>query len=185
MMIKHYDINSTDNRDEALIARAVQYVKKPLWAYFRPMIRGTEHIPEGAGLYVGNHSGGIMTPDSFLFGCEVFEKRGLKDLPFGLTHVTAIKAPLVHQIIVPLGAIKASHQNAHKLFQQGKKVLVYPGGDIDALRPFRDKDRIIFEERRGYIRLALREHVPIIPVISAGSRQRPPPKGRGLKESLC
>ena len=109
-MIKHYDINSTDNRDEALIARAVQYVKKPLWAYFRPMIRGTEHIPEGAGLYVGNHSGGIMTPDSFLFGCEVFEKRGLKDLPFGLTHVTAIKAPLVHQIIV--GVVTAWKERA-------------------------------------------------------------------------
>ncbi|MBW2162622.1 MAG: hypothetical protein JRH14_22135 [Deltaproteobacteria bacterium] len=47
--------------------------------------------------------------------------------------------------------------------------MVYPGGDLDAFRPSRDRGRVVFGPRRGYVRLALREGVPIIPVVSAGS----------------
>lgn len=48
-------------------------------------------------------------------------------------------------------------------------MLVYPGGDIDSWRAQRDRDKVVFGPRRGYIRLALREAVPIVPVISAGA----------------
>jgi 1-acyl-sn-glycerol-3-phosphate acyltransferase len=47
--------------------------------------------------------------------------------------------------------------------------MVYPGGDLDAMRPFRHRNRIVFGGRRGYMRLALREGVPIVPVVAAGS----------------
>ncbi len=95
--------------------------------------------------------------------------RGLDDVPYGLGHEFAISLPIVHQVIVPLGAVRAGHDNAHRLFERGKKVIVYPGGDVDNMRPYRHRNRIIWDGRTGFARLAIREGVPIIPVVTAGS----------------
>jgi 1-acyl-sn-glycerol-3-phosphate acyltransferase len=164
-----YDIDSLENRDPELIDRAYRLVARPLERYFRSQVRGLERIPPGAGLFVGNHSSAMLTPDSFIFGAALYRRFGIRECPFGLGHEIAIRLPIVHQIIMPLGAVRASHENAHRLFERGHKVLVYPGGDVDALRPFRDRNRVVFGGRRGYIRLALRERVPLIPVVSAGA----------------
>jgi 1-acyl-sn-glycerol-3-phosphate acyltransferase len=111
----------------------------------------------------------MLTPDSFIFGSAVYGEHGIDAVPYGLGHEVAISLPVIHQIIVPLGAVRASHENAHRLFARDAKVIVYPGGDVDAMRPYRHRNRIVFGGRRGYIRLALREGVPIIPVVAAGA----------------
>jgi 1-acyl-sn-glycerol-3-phosphate acyltransferase len=164
-----YDIDSLENRDPELIDRLHRWLAAPLRRYFRAQVRGLERIPDGPALLVGNHSSGIITPDLFVFGAALYEARGLAGLPYGLAHEVAMRLPVAHQIIVPCGAVRASHENAHRLFARGEKILVYPGGDVEAMRPFRDRDRIVFDGRRGYVRLALRERVPIVPVVSAGS----------------
>jgi len=167
-LFRTYDIDSLENRDEALLERVAALFHRVLTGYFRAQVRGLERIPPGAGLYVGNHSGGIMTPDSFVFGAELWDAHGVEYLPYGLGHEFAISAPLLHQIIVPLGAVRASHENADRLFARGHKVIVYPGGDIDSMRPSRRRHELVFGGRTGYIRAALRNDVPVIPVVSAG-----------------
>lgn len=167
--MRRYDIDSLDNRDPVLIERWITVIEDVVQPYFRCQVRGLERIPPGAALYVGNHSGGLITPDTFLFGAAVYRAHGIDALPYGLGHEFAISLPLVHQLIVPLGAVRAGHASAHGLFARGSKVLVYPGGDYDAMRPFRHRNRVVFGGRRGYIRLALREGVPIVPVVTAGS----------------
>ncbi len=139
--------------------------------HFRPVVRGLDHIPPGPGLYVANHNGGFLTPDTYTFCAAVLRRLGTGELPYGLAHEFAMSLPGFHQLIVPLGAVRASHENARRLFARGHKVLVYPGGDIDSMRAWRDRERVVFGSRRGYIRLALREGVPIIPVVSAGAHE--------------
>ncbi len=168
-MLKKYDIDSLDNRDEKRIRRLYRFWHWALMKYFRAEVRGVERIQPGAGLYVGNHSSGLLTPDSFVFGCEVYRVHGIDACPYGLGHEWAISLPVLHQVIVPLGAVRASHDNAHRLFARGRKVIVYPGGDVDAMRPYRHRNRIIWDGRTGFARLAIREGVPIIPVVTAGS----------------
>lgn len=58
---------------------------------------------------------------------------------------------------------------AYAAFRAGASVLVYPGGAEDVFRPHRMRDKIYFAQRRGFIKLALRENVPIVPAISWGS----------------
>jgi 1-acyl-sn-glycerol-3-phosphate acyltransferase len=50
-------------------------------------------------------------------------------------------------------------------------VLVFPGGDIDACKPTSAQYTIRFGRRRGFMRLAIREQVPIVPIVSAGAHQ--------------
>lgn len=164
-----YDVDSIDNRDPKLIERLTHTLGPVLERYFSPEVRGLELIPEGAALYVGNHSGGLLSADSFILGQHLFERHGVDAVPYGLAHDLAVKLPVLQQILVPLGAVRASPDAAHRLFEAGRKVLVYPGGDRESLRPFKDRNRVEFAGRKGYMRLAVREGVPIVPIVAAGA----------------
>lgn len=164
-----YDVDSIDNRDRRAIERTIRFLEPVLEAFFHPVVRGLERIPSGPGLYVANHSGGILFPDAYVLGTSVYRHGGMEDLPYVLAHDMAVRPPIANQIFVPLGGVRASPENAHKLFSAHRKVLVYPGGDVEAMRPFRDRDRIVFGPRRGYLRLAISEGVPILPVVTAGA----------------
>ncbi|MFP4599093.1 MAG: 1-acyl-sn-glycerol-3-phosphate acyltransferase [Persicimonas sp.] len=164
-----YDPNRFDQRNERLIELGAQFVERCVVPYHRATIRGVERIPSGPALYVGNHSGALLSIDTFIAFARVFARRGLDDLPFGLAHSVAVRAPLLNQILVPLGAVEASHDNLERAFDAGKKVLVYPGGDIDSMRPFRHRNRVKFGGRTGFMRAALRHRVPIVPLVAAGA----------------
>lgn len=165
------DIDSLDNRNEAFIEDLSEYFGSLAHRYFSYQPTGFDRIPDGAGLYVGNHNGGILSPDTFLFSSQVFKERGIEDIPYALTHEAILQLPFFHQVATRIGCIRANHENASKVFSAGKKVLVYPGGDEDVFRPFRERNNIVFGGRQGYIRLALRENVPIIPVVTAGAHE--------------
>lgn len=164
-----YDVDSIDNRDPELIARISRTLGPALERYFSPSVRGLERVPEGAALYVGNHSGGLLSADSFILAHHLFERYGVDAVAYGLAHDLAVRAPGLQQMLVPLGAVRASNDAAHRLFEAGRKVLVYPGGDRESLRPFRDRNRVTFAGRKGYMRLAIREGVPIVPIVAAGA----------------
>ncbi len=163
------DPNSIHSRSATTIQALSAWIGPILDTYFMAEVRGLERVPEGAGLYVGNHNGGICSADSFIFANHLLERLGVDAVPYGLGHDLAVDIPILKHILVPLGAVRASSQMAHRIFSEGMKVLVYPGGDVDSLRCYRDRDRIMFDGRKGYLRLALREGVPIIPVVAAGA----------------
>ena len=164
-----YDVDSIENRDPKAIERTLRMLEPALERWFHPEVRGLERIPEGKGLYVANHNAGILIFDVYILGSALYRSRGLDDLPFALAHDLAVLSPIAHELLVPLGAVRASPANARKLFAAEKKVLVYPGGDKEAFRPWLQRDRIVFGRRMGYVRLALREGVPIIPIVTAGA----------------
>jgi 1-acyl-sn-glycerol-3-phosphate acyltransferase len=47
--------------------------------------------------------------------------------------------------------------------------MVYPGGDLEAMRPYRARNEVRFGGRQGYIRTALKAGVPIVPVAAQGA----------------
>jgi 1-acyl-sn-glycerol-3-phosphate acyltransferase len=65
--------------------------------------------------------------------------------------------------------VPAHPENARKLLERDRAVLVYPGGDRDAYKPWAARHRVTFAGRMGFIRLALRTQAPIVPVVSVGA----------------
>ena len=53
----------------------------------------------------------------------------------------------------------------------GAPVLVYPGGDYETFRPTWHSDQIEFGGRKGFIKLALEQGVPIVPVVAVGGQE--------------
>jgi 1-acyl-sn-glycerol-3-phosphate acyltransferase len=171
LLNKSPDINSLDNRNPERIRLLVRTFQPLLWRYFRPIIQGLERIPEGSAIFVGNHNGALLMPDMFIFGIALYEHFGINGLPYGMGHETGIGFPILHRLLLPIGAVRGCQHNGSRLLGAGEKLLAYPGGELDSMRSFRDRNRIFFGKRRGYIRLALRERVPIIPVVSSGAHE--------------
>ena len=138
--------------------------------YFRAEVQGLERIPAGAALLVGNHSGGMGSPD-FVFAARFFAHFGASEPLYALGHDMITRAPLLGRFLRRFGVVRASPENALRILRNGGKVLVYPGGNLDSLRPWKDRKRIQLGGRTGFIKIALEADVPIIPVITAGSHE--------------
>jgi 1-acyl-sn-glycerol-3-phosphate acyltransferase len=158
-------------RDDAFVAAQLERIDR-LLAPFRPELRGLERLPaHGPYLCVGNHSGGLYTPCMWAFLARWYRHLGLREPAFFLGLDMALALPGVGSIYRRMGALPASAENAAMAFRIGAPVLVYPGGDHEAFRPWRDRGRIDFGGRAGFVRLALEHGVPVIPVTAAGSHE--------------
>lgn len=161
---------SLDRREEEFIKFLM-----PLWGwfydyYFRVKTSGWEQIPPGKVLFVGSHNGGLVVPDMYMMMYDWFRRFGFSRPVYGLMHPRIWEVSLqVAQLAEKLGAIKAHPKMAIAAFRQDASVLVYPGGGEDAFRPHNLRNKIYFAGRKGFIKLALREEVPIVPLISHGA----------------
>ena len=50
-------------------------------------------------------------------------------------------------------------------------MLVYPGGDYEVHRPSWERNRVDFGGRKGFIRLAIEQDVPLVPVVAVGGQE--------------
>ena len=158
-----------DAWDPEYIRRTLPILGRLYRNYFRGEVTGLERIPEGPALLVGNHSGGTMIADTFVFATCFYERFGPERRFHQLAHDIAARLPGLG--IRPWGTLRASHENAKKAFALGAPVLVYPGGDWETFRPSWHTDRIEFADRKGFIHLACEEEVPIVPVVSIGGQE--------------
>jgi 1-acyl-sn-glycerol-3-phosphate acyltransferase len=162
---------SLDQRDPSFIKALM-----PLWAwlynyYFRVQTSGWEHIPpEQKVLFVGSHNGGLSAPDMFMVMYDWFRRFGVERPVYGLMHASVWQgSPFLAQLATQAGAIVAHPKMAIAALRQGASVLVYPGGAKDVFRPHSLRHQIYFANNQSFIKLALREQVPIVPVISLGA----------------
>lgn len=140
--------------------------------YFRLRFEGVERVPAGPVLLVGNHSGGLLPSEAFFTPLAIHDRFGPERAVYSLAHDFLFEDPTLRRYATRLGALRAGHDSAHHALALGHCVLVYPGSDLDTFRPFRDRGKIVLGGRHGFIQLALRERVPIVPVVTAGTHEQ-------------
>jgi 1-acyl-sn-glycerol-3-phosphate acyltransferase len=139
--------------------------------YFRAEARGLGNIPEeGPVLLVGNHSGGNLTPDTGVLTLAFSSYFGVERKFFQLAHNLVLSMPGL-SFLRKFGTVAASPENAEKALKSGAALLVYPGGDHEVHRPIWERHKVDFDGRKGWIRLALQQRVPIVPVVSVGGQE--------------
>ena len=162
--------NGVDAWDPNYIRRVLPAWRSIMGTYFRGEVHGLDNIPaDGPSLLVGNHSGGTMIADTFVFAGEFYAHFGPDRRFHQLAHDIAVRVPGTG--ISRWGTVAASHENARRAFDKGAPVLVYPGGDYETFRPSWHSDRIEFGGRKGFAKLALERGVPIVPVVAIGGQE--------------
>lgn len=140
--------------------------------YFRAEVIGLDSIPStGSALLVANHNGGITSFDPLLLGLRWYERTGGQDFVRFLGHDLMTVIPVLGELLLRLGMIRASHRVADRALAAGHKVLVFPGGNYEAFRPFSERHQVELHGRTGFVRLALRHRCPVLPVLFLGGHE--------------
>jgi 1-acyl-sn-glycerol-3-phosphate acyltransferase len=160
-----------DERDPDYIREQLPLMWLAASIWYRGEVRGLGNIPDsGPVLLVGNHSGGNLTPDTVVFTLAFNTYFGVERAFYQLAHNLVLSMPGLGRLR-KFGTVAASPRNAAKALGSGAALLVYPGGDYEVHRPSWERNKVDFDGRTGFIRLALDHDVPIVPVVSIGGQE--------------
>ena len=160
-----------DDRDPDYIREnlSLSWLVASLW--YRAEVRNLGNIPErGRVLLVGNHTGGNLSPETIIFTLAFSTYFGVERRYHQLAHNLVLASPL-GPFLRRFGTVAASHSNARKALESEAAVLVFPGGDWEVHRPSWQSARIDFAGRKGFVRLALEQDAPIVPVVTIGGQE--------------
>lgn len=158
--------------DQAYVDKQAPVVHRLLERYFRPQVDGLANVPDIPFLGVGNHGGGTLMPDTFVWTSAYHtSKRAVPLLTLSHSGIFSVYPRRLVRSLSRLGAIRADARVALAALRQGNAVQVYPGGDRDACRRYGDRNRVVFAGHRGYVKLAQKAKVPIVPVVSIGAQE--------------
>jgi 1-acyl-sn-glycerol-3-phosphate acyltransferase len=148
-------------------------IQRPLWAflndyYFRLEVDGWDRVPDEPSLLIGIHSGGSLTMDAWTL-VEAWQRHfDGKRVLHGTAHDVLMAAPGLGDYFRACGVIPASRAGVSAALEAGHDVIVWPGGEQDAMRNWRKRDQAILAGRKGFVRQAMRSGVPIVPVATVG-----------------
>lgn len=172
MIVEPENTDPRGHIDIPAIRGVVRVVQAMGRYYFRHRVHGLERVPDGPTLVVGNHSGGKIPIDTFLFCSSWYDHFDFGRPLYALMH-DALFHPVarLQRSLRRVGCVKANWENAREILTNGHSLIVLPGGDYETYRPFRERNRIDFAGRTGFIRVALETGVPVTPVVQIGGHE--------------
>jgi 1-acyl-sn-glycerol-3-phosphate acyltransferase len=152
----------------------VRTVYEPLYRhYFRVEWEGLEHIPtDGGALLVANHAGAIPSDaPAIMHGIETELKRPV----YGLAEYVFRTLPVVGTAWARAGGVTANPHNAYRLLREQQQLaLVFPEGTKATSKPYTERYRLRRFGRGGFVEIAMRAGVPIVPIAVIGSEEAMP-----------
>ncbi len=141
--------------------------------WFRVEWEGLDKIPtDGGALLVANHAGAIPSDaPAIMHGIETELKRPV----YGMADYFFVKTPVVGTLWSRLGGLAAHPDNAYRLLRQQKQlVLVFPEGSKGPSKHMSERYRLRRFGRGGFVEIAMRAGVPIVPIAVVGAEESMP-----------
>jgi 1-acyl-sn-glycerol-3-phosphate acyltransferase len=149
-------------------------VYDPLYRYwFRAEWEGLEHVPRtGGALIVANHAGAIPSDAPVIMhGIETELLRPV----YGLAENLLRALPGVGTIWSRVGGVAAHPENAYRLLHDDRQlVLVFPEGTKGTGKLYRDRYKLHRFGRGGFVEIAMRSGVPVVPIAVVGAEESMP-----------
>jgi 1-acyl-sn-glycerol-3-phosphate acyltransferase len=177
---------SLDALDPAWIERQ-KYFWNPLMDYwFRMEIEGWERLPAPPALLVGVHSGAPFVWDAWTVGIQWWRRFGADRPLHGTAHDALMAAPGIGGFFRRMGVLPAAPDSIAAALAAGRDVALWPGGEVDALRPWTKRDEAVLAGRTGFVRMAIQAGVPIVPIATVGGPDSMPVllSGRRIARAL-
>jgi 1-acyl-sn-glycerol-3-phosphate acyltransferase len=158
--------------DEGLTKQVLRPLVKPLYEnYFRVKTLGIDRIPdEGPALLIANHSGTIPLDSvmmQYAVGTEHPKERLVRTVGADLVW----QLPLIGPLARKSGNVVACDEDAYELIRRGELVGVFPEGFKGVGKGWQQRYKLQRFGRGGFIEVALRSRVPIIPVSIVGAEE--------------
>jgi len=149
-------------------------VYDPLYRHwFRVDWEGLEKIPRSGGaLLVANHAGAIPSDAPVIMhGIEAELGRPV----YGLADYFFRQAPWMGTMWARVGGVPAHPDNALRILRdQGDLCLVFPEGTKGPSKTYTDRYRLRRFGRGGFVEIAMRAGVPVIPIAVVGAEESMP-----------
>lgn len=146
----------------------------PLYRHwFRVEWDGLEKIPsDGGALLVANHAGAIPSDAPVIMhGIETELERPC----YGLADNFFRTLPVIGTLWNRLGGLPAHPDNAYRLLHdQGQLVLVFPEGAKGPAKTFDERYQLRRFGRGGFVEIAMRSGVPVVPIAVIGAEESMP-----------
>jgi 1-acyl-sn-glycerol-3-phosphate acyltransferase len=148
-------------------------LQDPFWQflcdyYFRLELDGWQRLPNEPSLLVGVHSGGALTMDAWTLVHAWWQRFGETRTLNATAHDVLMAAPLLGDYFRMTGVIAATGKGVATALESGHDVVIWPGGEQDAMRSWRKRDQAVLAGRKGFVKMAIRTGVPIVPVATVG-----------------
>lgn len=154
--------------DQLLYRVMPRFVMEIMRKYFQLEVEGLENLPRrGAALIAPNHSG-YSGFDAMVLTHEIH--RGTGRIARVLTHHLWFLTKATALPATKLGFIEANMNNGRKQLQKKNLVVVFPEGEYGNFKPSTKRYRLQ-EFKRGFLRMAILEQVPIVPALVIGAEE--------------
>ncbi|RJS25144.1 acyltransferase [Corallococcus sp. H22C18031201] len=164
-------------KDAALVENLQPVLDFLYGPYWRVSVQGAEMVPSGAAILVANHSGALPYDGLVMAQAIARERPDLRE-PRWLVEDQVFHAPVLGTLFNRLGAVRACPENALRLLDEQRPVVVFPEGYQGLSKPFAERYRLKRFGRGGFVKLALRTGAPIVPVAIVGAEETSPLLGR-------
>jgi 1-acyl-sn-glycerol-3-phosphate acyltransferase len=160
-------------RSERVRALARQLYDPIYRRWFRAEWEGLDKIPEkGGALIVANHAGALPSDAPVIMhGIETERHRPV----YGLADYLFKSIPVIGTLWSRTGGVPAHPENAYRLLrEQQQLVLVFPEGIKATGKPYPERYQLRRFGRGGFIEIAMRAGVPVIPIAVVGAEESMP-----------
>ncbi len=169
---EHYYEVDEFGMDAAVVEVVLPFFQFLYYQYFRVEVEGAEHISrKGPALLIANHSGSIAIYDGAIVNLAVYNNSPDQRRVRYLVDDFVYYLPFVGTFYQRIGGIRACHENAMRLLDQGHMVVVFPEGVNGVGKLYDQRYQLQRFGRGGYVRLAMRAGVPIIPTAIVGAEE--------------
>lgn len=129
--------------------------------YHRYQVEGLDHLDSDSSLLVVGYHGRPVAIDMVMLGVTMFERFGKPPCPI-------LHANIPGAVRDRLGWIAGDGPALANAVEMGQHILTTPGGALEAARGYRTRYRVDWGKRNGYLRLAMRYGLRIVPTGAAG-----------------
>jgi 1-acyl-sn-glycerol-3-phosphate acyltransferase len=132
--------------------------------YLRVELHGLQNVPEGRALLVANHTFGW----DIGFAAAAIWRESRRPV-WMLGEHAWWRVPFVRRVAAAVGMVDGTRKNIDRLLANDELVLVLPGGLREAMKPRELRYRLLWGDRYGFARAAIRNNAPIVPVAAIGA----------------
>jgi len=135
--------------------------------YHRYTVQGMEHLRGDRSMLIAGYHGRPLAIDMCMLTVAIHDRLGY--LPHGIVHRNLESFPTLKQLTDALGFVTRDGPEIDEAIDRGEHIVTTPGGGQEGCRSFLQRYEVAWQGRLGFVRMAAKYRLPIVPVGAEGA----------------